>query len=648
MKSNSLPTSSPSYRAELLIILALIAAAVAIYGQTLDYPFISLDDPGYVVSNTHVNRGLTWEGWKWAWTSLEESNWHPLTWLSLMLDAQFYGLNAGGYHLTNLLLHTANGVLVFLWLRTATGARWPSALTAFLFVAHPLHVESVAWVTERKDVLSAFFFFLTLLAYTRYARGGSLRFYALAVGGFALGLTAKPMLVTLPVLLLLLDYWPLGRWGTVRWQRILWEKVPLCALAVASSVVTVVAQRVHAMVAVGMLPIKYRAEAMMLGYGSYLKQTFFPVNLGIFYPYWPKETMWWSVVWLVALTLVTVVIGVLWKRLPWLLVGWGWFLGMLVPVIGAVQVGNQAVADRYAYLPHVGLFIALTWTGAVLWKRLAELRIALTAVAAVAATACVVLSYRQTTYWCNSVTLFEHTVSFARPTPRLYHMLGNAYLETKEPDKALLMYVRLQQMGALSEETTSAMGTLLLRAGDWPRTVATLQPWVDRPNATAGLLNNYAYALKRTGQREEALAIYQRCVTRFPDYALAHFGLAETLQESGDATQSAAQDAAGLAIQSDWLPALIRLSSYYAHSDDRRLQERGLALAERATDLSEGHDLGSLNVLALAQAVNREWPQAVQTAGKALELAMQPGVSPQEVIKYREKLESYQRNQLPL
>ena len=353
---------SPHHRPEPLIAFVLVAAGLIVYGQTLGFPFISLDDPGYVVINSHVARGLSWEGWRWAWTSFEWSNWHPLTWLSLMLDAQFYGLNAGGYHLTNLLLHLANALLLFAWLRAATGTVWPSAWTALFFVAHPMHVESVAWVTERKDVLSAFFFFLTLLAYTRYARGGGAKFYALALGLFALGLTAKPMLVTLPVLLGLLDFWPLRR-TDAGWRRLAWEKLPFALLAAASCVVTFAAQRAAAVVPLEELPAGHRFAAAALGYGFYLWKTFWPVDLGIYYPYWHAGSSAVPWLWGAGLAAVTLSAARNVRRMPWLTVGWCWFVGMLVPVIGVVQVGGQAAADRYTYLPHVGLFIAVLWTG---------------------------------------------------------------------------------------------------------------------------------------------------------------------------------------------------------------------------------------------------------------------------------------------
>ena len=628
---------------DLLVILLLIVTGLAIYGQTLSYPFISFDDPGYVVHNEHVNQGLSWASWRWAWTSLERSNWHPLTWLSLMLDAQCYGLNAGGYHLTNLLLHLANSVLVFVWLRTATRAFWPCALTAFFFVAHPLHVESVAWVTERKDVLSTLFFCLTLLAYTRYAQTKLPRFYLAAIGLFALGLTAKPMLVTLPPLLLLLDYWPLRRFEKVNWWRLLVDKAPFSLLAVASCLVTVIAQRTQAMVPLTALPTGYRLASALLGYGSYLRKTLLPVGLGVYYPYWQSQSMWWPTIWLAVLVAATIGAFLGRRQLPFLLVGWLWFLGVLVPVIGVVQVGGQAVADRYAYLPHVGLFIAVFWTGAAIWHRSPAARSVLTTLTAIAAASCVALSYRQTGYWHSNLALFEHTASVVQPSARLYHLLGDAFVGEDQPKQAEAAYRRV---GLNSLETMLPLGALLLKEERWQDAIDVLEPWRDRPEATAELLNNLAFALTRAGRGGEAAAVYRRCVTEFPNYALAHFGLAEILQARGDIVGAATQDEAGLSLDGDSLPALTRLSWDYAQSTDPQTQASALALAQHSVALSGGHDLASLNALAFAQAVNGQWNQAVATVGKALEIATRPDGSKLAVAGFRERLDLYRQKKL--
>ena len=645
------PSKHPSVRARLetSVFLVLTVASVLIYGQTLSYPFISFDDPAYVVRNPHVAAGVTWDGWKWAWTSLEQSNWHPLTWLSLMLDAQMYGRWAGGFHLTNLLLHTLNAALLFRWLRTSTGAWWPSVLTALCFVAHPLHVESVAWVTERKDVLSTCFFCLTLLAYTHHVRTRIGWSYAAALASFALGLTAKPMLVTLPLLLCLLDYWPLRRWGEVSWQRLALEKAPFVILAAASCAVTILAQRAQAMVPLDNLPPAYRAVSAVLGYGAYLRKTMLPTGLGIYYPYWQAQSRVWPLLW--ATVLVGITLAAWWQRrqLPAVLVGWAWFVGTLVPVIGVVQVGGQAMADRYTYLPHIGLFIAIFWTGAAAWNRWQTVRAGLLAVAALSVAACIALAWRQAGYWRNSATLFEHTTAVVQPSGRLYHLLGDALLEQHQPAEATTAYLRAWRLGGLgTRETVLPLSTLLLNAARWPEATEILTPWRDRNDATPDLLNNLAVALTNMGQADAALPVYQRCVERFPDFVLAHFGLAALLQAKGEVGAAAAQDEAGLGLRPDWVPALTRLAWNYTHSDNLEAHESAQVLAQQAVKLTGGHEVNSLNVLAFTQAVNGRWEDAAETAAKALEVATATGESSEEIAHCRQRLECYERRQLSL
>ncbi len=634
-------------RSELLIVFVMIAAGWVVYGQSLAHPFITLDDPGYVSSNPHVLHGLTREGWHWAWTSFELTNWHPLTWLSLMLDGQFYGGNASGYHLTNLLLHLTNAILLFWWLRTATRALWPSALTALFFVIHPLHVESVAWVTERKDVLSTFLLLLTLLAYTRYARGGGRPFYALALGLFALGLTAKPMLVTVPALMLLLDFWPLRR--AEGWQRLVVEKLPFIALALASCVVTFLAQRSVAVVPLETLPIGHRMASAMLGYGFYLRKTFWPCDLGIYYPYWHAKWIGYPWIWGVALAATTAATIRYARPLPWLFVGWCWFLGTLVPVIGVVQVGGQAVADRYTYVPHIGLFIAVFWTLAALVRRWPSISPWLAVAAAGGATACAALAWQQVGYWRSSVAIFEHTTTIIQPSGRLYYLLGDALADEGHYADAERNYRRAWDAGSRDWLNATALSGVMLRRGAWAEVVTLLQPLADQPStATDGVLNNLAAALVKTGRRDEALAVYRRCVSLYPAYALAHFGLGEVLQNQGDLADAAGEYEAGLATRNDWLPALTRLAWLYAlNHNDELLCQRAFVLARRAVDLTGGHDLGSLNALAAADAAVDHWDEAVRVAQAAVDLTRLPGAPAGAEDICRARLEDYRQGHLP-
>ncbi len=357
----------------------LLCAVFLVFGQTVRHEFIDFDDDLYVYQNTHVTQGLTAQGIGWAFTARVANNWHPLTWLSHMLDCQLYGLNAGGHHLTNVLLHATNAILLFLLLGRMTGALWRSAFVAAVFAIHPLRVESVAWVAERKDVLSGLFFMVTLWAYVGYVRHTfSLRRYLTVALLFALGLMCKPMLVTLPCVLLLLDYWPLGRLAAKGANgaglandmqsprpasplRLIVEKIPLFALAVASCVVTPLAQGI-AVATTEQLSLSSRVANALVSYVVYIGQVFYPLGLVPFYPH-PKDGLPIGSVAGAALVLsaITIAVVVLRRRCPYLFVGWFWYVGMLVPVIGLVQVGMLAMADRYTYLPQIGLYVALTW-----------------------------------------------------------------------------------------------------------------------------------------------------------------------------------------------------------------------------------------------------------------------------------------------
>ena len=357
-----------------LVCVLLAGITFAAFAPVAHYSFIALDDRSYVVGNSHIQHGFSWAAIKWAFNAIYSNNWHPLTWLSHMLDCRLYGLDPAGPHLTNLAFHIVNTLLLFLLLENLTSKLWPSAFVALLFAIHPMHVESVAWISERKDVLSAFFFLLTLLAYARYVelagakKRTSWMVYGLALLLFALGLLAKPMLVTLPCILCLLDFWPLRR---IQWPlaaqpkgplyRLLIEKIPFVLLAALSCWVTFAAQNATGAVKPQVaFPLSERLDHVPLSYAWYVLKLFWPVNLSIYYPLRMDNPSWGvlAVLFLVMLTGLTLMFG---RKLPWLFVGWFWFVGMLVPVIGLVQVGDQAYADRYTYLSYVGPFVIMAW-----------------------------------------------------------------------------------------------------------------------------------------------------------------------------------------------------------------------------------------------------------------------------------------------
>lgn len=647
--------------ADLLAILALLAACAGVYGQTLGFGFINFDDPGYVSANPTVLDGLSWANFRWAWTTFTEANWHPLTWLSLLADAQLYGLNAGGYHLTNLLFHGANCALLFGWLRQATGRFWPSLIVAFFFAVHPLHVESVAWISERKDVLSTFFCLLTLAAYTRYAAKGGRRRYALALGLFALGLTAKPMLVTVPALLLLLDFWPLDRRGASR-GALLWEKVPFFVLAAASAAVTLHAQSVgKAVVPYAALSIVERAGSAATAGAAYVGTTFWPVNLGVYYPYWPftfgaKYPTWpqrplWQPI--VSVALLLTLTSAAWRgrrAAPYAAVGWGWFIISLAPVIGILKVGGAAMADRYTYLPHIGLFIALVWGGAAIWNRWPTARSWIGAATALAAAACLTLAVRQTAYWKDGVTLFAHTFQVTRRATYLCILYGDTCMYAGRFAEARMAYREGLRARPGDPEMLTKLGYVELMQGHWEAAIPPLVASDQRRPNDPGTLCDLGRALDLAGRSEEAIATFRRCLRAHPNYLGAHLGLANALRRAHRRAEAIAEEEAALKLDSDCLEALNQLAWMLALDDTpgQTLETaRALTLARRSVKLTKGAHVDSLDALAIALAANGEWTQAAAAAQAAMETAQSQGAPLKVVTVRRERMEQYRDRKLP-
>src|ERR1700730_7046538 len=416
-------------RPDLLILLGQAVVTLAIYWQVVGHQFITLDDPTYIRENPMVNRGVTAAGLGWALTTFYATNWHPLTWISHMIDCQLFGTNAGRHLLVNALIHVANTLLVFWFLLRTTHTRWPSALVAALFALHPLHVESVAWAAERKDTLATLFGLLSLIAYVRYAEERSSSRYAWTAITLALGLLAKPMLVTWPFVMLLLDYWPLRRlrdpmakeylWGASHREAatgivsLVWEKLPLVALVAASAVITSVAQsHAGAVRTFTDFPIVLRLLNALVSYAKSLLLTFWPNDLAVYYPFAPAGIPAWQIMGaaflLIGITAFCLSQG---KIRPYLIVGWLWFLGALVPVIGLVQVGGQTMADRYFYIPSIGLFIAVVFGLADIATTRRVAPLLSTAIAGVFLLVLATLTNAQIHRWSNSFTLYNHARS---------------------------------------------------------------------------------------------------------------------------------------------------------------------------------------------------------------------------------------------
>ena len=433
------------------IYFALLAAILIVYSQVGTHGFVDYDDPQYVVDNPHVRDGFSWG---WAFTSLDQFNWFPLTWLSHMLDCQLFGLDAGLHHWTNVILHAISTLLLFGLLKRMTGARWASAFVAFAFGLHPLHVESVAWIAERKDVLSALFWFLTIWAYLNYVeRPGPVR-YVIVMAAFACGLMSKPMIVTLPFALLLLDYWPLKRFNVI-------EKVPLIAMAMGASVITFIAQKQGGAVAVlDRVPVAARLENALITYIVYVAKFVFPTHLAVFYPYLRAQSWQWV---LAGLALLGMTVFVVWerRRRPYLAVGWLWYLGTLVPVIGLVQVGAQSRADRYTYIPTIGISIMIAWAAAELIQNRRALA---WAGGAVAAMWCV-LTWQNLTYWQNSETLFLHAIEVTDQNYVAYNNLGGLRRRQGRIADAVLDFENAVKIQPESPEALDNLGEALTTEG---------------------------------------------------------------------------------------------------------------------------------------------------------------------------------------
>jgi tetratricopeptide (TPR) repeat protein len=515
------------------LVLALLAlATAAAYEGVRRCGFVSLDDPHYVLRNGYVRSGLTLEGVRWAFTTTWLSNWHPLTWLSYMLDVTLFGVDSGAMHVVNLLLHVAAACALLLALAELTGSFARSALVAALFALHPLHVESVAWISERKDVLSGLFFSLVLLAYARYARRPSGRAMLVAAGWLALGLAAKPMLVTTPFVLLLVDAWPLRR--PLVWRRVS-EKAPLFALAAASSVVTFLAQRSGGAVAsFGALPLAARLARVPVNYVAYLRKALWPSALAAHYPIGAGLPLGEAALCTLLLLGIT---GLAWRerrRRPYLLWGWLWYLGTLVPVIGLVQVGTQSLADRYTYIPLTGPFVAGVWLAADL---LAERRLPRPAGAAAALALLLALgltTHRQVRFWSDSITLFRRAVAVSSEDAFAHQGLGNALAEAGHREAALASMRRAQALAPgqpLIDEGEQHLraavdalpdyfdgwfnlGSLLARKGDLPGAIEAFGRAAAIDPSSAEALGNLGQLYLRVGRVDEGLAASRRAIAR--------------------------------------------------------------------------------------------------------------------------------------
>lgn len=538
-----------STRLALILVLTLLVAAV--YAQVGGHEFVSFDDHLYVSENPHVRNGLSADSVRWALSTShqERTYWHPLTWLSHMLDCELFGLDAGRHHLVNVLLHLVNAILLLLVFERLTGAVWPSALVAFLFALHPLNVDSVAWLAQRKSVLSTLFCLLTMLVYIAWCRRPAASTYTAMAALFGLGLLAKPVLVSLPCILLLLDLWPLGRLRQLRWHasphhsppepaplaesvglgRAILEKLPLAALALASVVVTM-QWPAGENVSWAARGLGLRLANAVVSLVEYLALVVAPHDLAVFYPYPTSVPSWRWLAALVVVVAITAVAAAQWRRRPYLTVGWLWFVGSLGPALGVLQQGLwPARSDRWAYLPFIGIFIILAWGGAELVSRRRLGQRMAAAVASVAVAALALLSWHQTGHWRSSVDLFEHALAVTRDNHQVHVMLGVILLEEGRPEEAI---AHLRAASEIHPDPTTHLnlGTALLSVGALDAAEGQFRAAVAIDDELAWAHNGLGVALSRQGQLDEAIDHFERALTLDDGLEAARENLDRALQ----------------------------------------------------------------------------------------------------------------------
>jgi protein O-mannosyl-transferase len=659
-------------RATWAVCVFLLLAVLTVFGQTVNHGFLNHDDHLYVSGNLEITQAPVEVGVLGAFLSTRAANWHPLTWLSHILDYQVYGLRAGGHHLSSVLLHAAAAIVLFLVLHQMTGDLWPSAFVATVFAIHPLRVESVAWVAERKDVLSGLFFMLTLWAYLGYVRRPfSWLRYLVVIVLFAMGLMSKPMLVTLPFVLLLLDYWPLGRFsqttgpspqdGMLRQNigRLLVEKAPLLLLAAASCVATMLAQKT-AMATMATMPPLCRLGNAMVSYVAYLGQFFFPAGLAAYYPH-PGTGLpiWKAAAASLLLAGITLVVLIRWRRNPYLSVGWFWYLGMLVPVIGLVQVGEQAMADRYTYLPQIGLGIALAW-GAASFARSRPYRRLLCPIAAALAIAILLCcAWRQTAFWHDDETLWNHALDCTDRNHLAHFNVGEALRNRGEIDKAMEHFqaaldiqprsalihnnygIALADRGRTEEavkhfqaaldvdpnyvEAHCNLGAAMVRLGRNKEAIEHFEDALKIKHDMAEAHYNLGAILANTGRTDEAIEHIRDALNINHGFAAAHSSLAILLTKKGQIGEAVGHYREALRLKPDDVSTLVSLAWLRATCPQPAFRNgvEAVGLAEHAVRLTNGRQPAILDILAAAYAEAGRFPEAAQVSQKALEIARQ-------------------------
>jgi tetratricopeptide (TPR) repeat protein len=572
----------------LSIYFALAVSTLLVFWQVRNFDFINYDDSAMVYENPNIQTGITLKTIKWAFYNDYWCMWHPLTWFSHMLDWQLFGSNAGGHHLVNLIFHIANTLLLFTVLRKITGSLWPSAFVAALFALHPMHVESVAWIAERKDVLSTFFWLLTMWAYTRFVNRPKITNYLLIVIFFALGLMAKPMLVTLPFVLLLSDYWPLNRIKNFDLQviyRLVLEKIPFFALSVISSVITFLVQRSGGAVAgINKLTVHHRIANVFLSYAQYIDKMFWPSNLAVFYPFDTGSISFWKAAacafLLLGISLFVVRLG---RNQRYLLLGWFWFLGTLIPVIGIVQVGLQTYADRYTYIPYIGLFIMIAWSLPELLSKWPQRKIALGLSMVSVLMVIGICSHRQVSFWKNNFTLFSHANEVTQNNYLAYNNLGTSYGKLGRWQDEIEACKKAVGINPDYADAHCNLGFAYGNLGRWPEAIEACKQAIKIKPDYAEAHSNLGVVYSKLSRYQEAIEAFRQAIRVNPDYADAHYNLGFTYGNLGHYQEAIDAFKQAIRIKPDDAEAHGNLGFAY------------LAIGDRNSALAEFNILKSLN-----------------------------------------------------
>jgi len=605
---------------ELIVCLFLVATSLLAYLQVIKFDFINYDDGLYVIENPYIKGEFTLKNIVWAFSTGYAANWHPLTWLSHMLDFGLYGLNPMGHHWTNLQIHIANSILLFLFLKYLTGVLWRSAFVAALFAIHPLHVESVAWVAERKDVLCAFFWILSMWAYTGYVRHPRKKYYVLLIILFILGLMAKPMIVTLPFVLLLLDFWPLSRFQDMHYKQqiqifkvivfLVREKIPLFILSAASSLITFfVQQHGGAVSSIEYLPLMARVTNAIVSYTVYIGKMIWPLHLAVLYPL--REWHLLQVIISGLLLLVLSGLAVLYRRkFPYLITGWFLYLGTLVPVIGLVQVGIQRMADRYTYVPLIGLFIIVAWGMADISEKWRYQKTVVAVFSSIILLFYIVCTWFQVGYWQNGITLFKHTVEVTHNNIIAHCELGHALDQGGKPNEALGHYFKALQINPNYAEAHNNIGGILACQNKDKEAIIHFYEALRIDSGYAGAYYNLGKIFTNQGRIKEAILNYRKSLRFNPDMPEALYNLA-------------------------WILACYEDGKY-------RNGEEAVKLAEKLCRITRYNQPLALDALAAAYAETGKFDVAALTAKKGLKLALNQG--PKElVLGLKKRLELYHR-----